>query len=99
MVLFAIGTRGKDIPFVGRAVKEINGNALYHCVIFIPVYAARVPINRPRFFYFRVLLLRVRCAVIYSGYFGAFIVISHRPVSKRSTRTNACTSRAVDVCV
>lgn len=58
---------------------------------------ARVPINGPFFFYFRVLRFRIRSAIIYGGYFGAFVVVSNGPMRERTTRTNACTTRAIFV--
>lgn len=95
VVLFAISTRGQYVPFVSGRIQKVNGYALYHHVLFFPMDAARVPVDGPRFFYFRVLRFRVRGAIVYGGNFRAFIIIADRPVGKRTSRTHSRAARAV----
>ena len=60
VVLFAMNTKDRCIPFVYKLVWRVGECALSHRILFFPVCAAHIPVGKPFFFSFQILHFHVK---------------------------------------
>ena len=96
-VIFSVSDEYGGVPLVYEFMRRCSERTLCRGILFIPRSSAHIPVGKPHFFGFYILLFEVIDTCVGDKCFESFLVMSGQPIDRESSVAGANCAHVVAV--
>ena len=97
VVLLAMDTEDRGVPFADKEVRRIGKSALCNLVLLIPIGTAHVPVGEPFLLSLEVLHFHIEDTVVCNEGLEALVMMTSQPINAEATEGGTYATQAIFV--